>query len=79
MTISVPQQYRSDVATAARATGLSASVVAAQINDESGFNPTVTSPTGAMGIAQFEPQTWAEYGHGSAYNAGDAFKATPPT
>jgi hypothetical protein len=55
----VPAAYRSWVATAAAATGLPASVVAAQINDESGFNPNAVSSKGAQGIAQFEPGTWS--------------------
>lgn len=55
----VPAQYRGWVSTAARATGLPAGVVAAQINLESGFNPKAVSPAGAQGIAQFMPGTWA--------------------
>lgn len=71
----VPSQYVADVNNAAAATGLPAAVVAAQINDESGFQPGVTSSAGAQGIAQFLPSTFAAYGHGSAYNAQDAFAA----
>lgn len=57
--ISVPAQYQGWVNSASQGTGLPASVVAAQINMESGFNPKAVSPTGAQGIAQFEPGTWA--------------------
>lgn len=71
----VPAQYRADVARAAAQTGLPASVVAAQINDESGFNPRAVSSTGAQGIAQFEPGTWATWGHGSPFTPSDAFAA----
>lgn len=71
----VPSKYRSDVATASRKTGIPAAVVAAQIREESGFNPGAVSPTGAEGIAQFEPGTWSSWGHGSPFNAGDAFNA----
>ena len=65
----VPGAYDSWVSQAATGTGLPASVVAAQINLESGFNPAALSPTGAMGIAQFEPGTYAaEGGRGSAFD-----------
>jgi hypothetical protein len=72
-TVAIPAKYQSWVATAAKETGIPESVVAAQINLESGFNPNATSPTGAQGIAQFEPGTWHDEGcQGSAYNAADA-------
>jgi hypothetical protein len=71
----VPSQYVSYVDKAAAATGLPAAVVAAQINEESGFQPGVTSSAGAEGIAQFEPGTFASYGTGSPYNVADAFAA----
>jgi Transglycosylase SLT domain len=71
----VPGPYVGYVYSAAQATGMPASVVAAQINLESGFDPTAVSPTGAQGIAQFEPGTWAQYGSGSPDNPQDAFTA----
>ena len=71
----VPKQYQAMVNTAARALGISPAIVAAQINEESGFNPGAVSPTGAQGIAQFEPGTWASYGTGSPFNAANAFAA----
>lgn len=71
----VPSQYVSYVNAAAAATGLPAAVVAAQINDESGFNPNATSSAGAEGIAQFLPSTFKSYGTGSPYNTADAFAA----
>ena len=71
----VPSQYVTDVQNAAKASGLPASVVAAQINLESAFNPSAVSPTGAQGIAQFEPGTWATWGSGSPFNVSDAFTA----
>ena len=43
-------------------------MVAAQLAQESGWNPNATSPAGAQGIAQFMPATWATYGEG-----GDPF------
>jgi len=58
----VPSAYRGWVSTAAQATGLPASVVAAQIRQESGFQPSVRSSAGAVGIAQFLPSTYASVG-----------------
>lgn len=75
MAATVPAQYQQWVSSAAAGTGLPQSVVAAQINEESGFNPTVTSPAGAQGIAQIEPGTWAGLGiPGSPYNPQDALQ-----
>ncbi|MFF8809826.1 peptidoglycan DD-metalloendopeptidase family protein [Streptomyces omiyaensis] len=41
--------------------GLPASVLAAQIKQESGFNPKAGSEVGAQGIAQFMPGTWTTW------------------
>ncbi|VEG29992.1 Peptidoglycan endopeptidase RipA precursor [Actinomyces howellii] len=41
---------------------VSAPVIAAQIWTESKFDPLVGSPMGAQGIAQFMPETWADFG-----------------
>lgn len=38
------------------------SILAAQTEAESGWNPTATSAAGAQGIAQFTPNTWATWG-----------------
>lgn len=67
----VPSEYEFLIEDAARQTGIPYDVVAAQISLESGFKPNVFSPTGAYGIAQFEPGTWKEYGQGSFLNAGN--------
>jgi hypothetical protein len=75
LSTAIPRRYRKLASAAAQASGLPLKVVAAQIDDESGWNPRVTSPTGAEGIAQFEPGTWATWGHGDAYNPADAFPA----
>ncbi|MBH1934140.1 C40 family peptidase [Streptomyces sp. AV19] len=37
-------------------------IIAAQIEAESNWDPTVTSPVGAMGISQFMPGTWRDWG-----------------
>jgi cell wall-associated NlpC family hydrolase len=42
--------------------GISAPLLAAQIDAESGWNPSAVSPAGAEGIAQFLPATFATYG-----------------
>jgi len=68
----VPVSYRDWVQGAAQGTGLPAALVAAQIQVESHFNPNVTSPAGAQGIAQFMPTTFKAYGKGSPYNPTDA-------
>jgi Transglycosylase SLT domain len=60
---------------AAGVIGIPASVVAAQINEESGGNATAESSTGAQGVAQFEPGTWSSEGcTGSPDNVNDAMK-----
>jgi cell wall-associated NlpC family hydrolase len=41
---------------------LSPPLLAAQMYQESGFNPNAVSPVGAQGIAQFMPATWQIYG-----------------
>jgi cell wall-associated NlpC family hydrolase len=41
---------------------LTESVLAAQLYQESGFDPRAVSPVGAQGIAQFMPPTWAKHG-----------------
>lgn len=72
----VPKQYVTWVQQAARGTGLPASVVAAQIQDESGFDPNATSPTGAQGMAQVEPGTFKPLGiKGSPYDPAVAQQA----
>jgi hypothetical protein len=46
----------------AAAAGIPADLFVRQINQESGFNPNAVSSAGAIGIAQFEPGTAAQYG-----------------
>ena len=54
---------------AAQGTGLSESVVAAQVQVESNYDPGAISPAGAEGPYQFMPSTWATLG----FPAGQEF------
>ena len=58
----VPARFRSPILAAAMKWGVPASLMAAQIRAESGFDPNAVSPAGASGIAQFMPSTAAAYG-----------------
>jgi soluble lytic murein transglycosylase-like protein len=59
---SVPAAYARIIADAARTCPqVTAALLAAQINQESGFDPRSVSDTGAEGIAQFEPGTAASW------------------
>lgn len=62
--VSIPEQYRAAVEDAAGTAGLPVGIIAAQISQESSWNPQAQSPKGARGIAQFMPGTWAEWGNG---------------
>jgi soluble lytic murein transglycosylase-like protein len=53
----VPAVYEAPIARAASRWNVSASLLAAQLYAESGFNPFAVSPAGAQGIAQFMPGT----------------------
>lgn len=66
--VSVPNGWGPLVDAAANQAELPASLVAAQLAQESGWTPDTTSPVGAQGLAQFMPATWATYGNG-----GDPF------
>jgi len=59
----VPAAYAAAVSRAgASCPALSAPVLAAQIETESGWNPAAVSPKGAEGLGQFLPGTWATMG-----------------
>ena len=54
--------YRSLARQDAIEAGINPDLFERQIEDESGFNPSVVSPAGAVGIAQFMPSTAAGMG-----------------
>jgi soluble lytic murein transglycosylase-like protein len=59
----VPKEYRKSIRAAAKeCPELTPKLLAAQIDQESGFDPDAVSPAGAEGIAQFIPDTWAVWG-----------------
>lgn len=82
-THSVPTAYVSLIESAgSTCPQLSAPLLAAQIYQESGFNPKAVSPTNAQGIAQFEPGTWKTWsspadgdGLQNPFNPADAIPA----
>jgi soluble lytic murein transglycosylase-like protein len=54
--------YREEARRAAARYGLDPGVFERQIQQESGFNPTIRSPAGAVGIAQIMPATARGWG-----------------
>ncbi len=60
--VKVPGQYVSTIEEAAADNGIPASLLAALLSHESGFDPTAVSSAGAEGIAQFMPGTAAGMG-----------------
>jgi Transglycosylase SLT domain len=58
----------------AAAAGIDPDQFVRQINEESGFNPTIVSPTGAIGIAQIMPET-AKGWNVNPWNPTDSLKA----
>lgn len=59
----VPAEYEADVIRAGSiCPTVTPSIIAAQIEQESNWNPKAGSGAGAQGIAQFMPGTWAAHG-----------------
>lgn len=59
----IPAAYLDDVLRAGSiCPTVTPQVIAAQLEAESGFNPSAQSAAGAQGIAQFMPGTWAAHG-----------------
>jgi len=58
----VPERFAPMISAAAQRWNVGAALLAAQLKQESGFNPASVSPVGAAGIAQFMPATGRTYG-----------------
>jgi hypothetical protein len=71
----VPARFREAIARAAARWNVSASLLAAQLLAESGFDPFAVSPAGARGIAQFMPGTAVAYGLRDPFDAPAAIDA----
>lgn len=79
----VPDEYRADVRKAAKeCRAITPRLIAAQIEQESGWDPEAVSRRGAQGIAQFMPETWGAWGFdadrdGTAdpFNPADAIRS----
>ncbi len=71
----VPAKYEALVRRAAQTCpGITAPLLAAQLEAESGWNPDAVSPAGAQGLAQFMPGTWLGEGvDGNADGIRDPF------
>ncbi len=63
-----PSWWSSPVATAARATGIPAALLAAVVHVESQGKSRAVSPAGAMGLMQLEPRTAASLGVRNAFD-----------
>lgn len=71
----IPREWADDVVAAAEVSEFSPSVVAAQIQTESNWDPDAESPVGALGLAQFMPETWEIYGEGEITDPEDSIRA----
>ena len=71
----VPARYAPMLREAAQRWNVSATLLAAQIYAESGFNPFARSPAGAQGIAQFMPATARAFGLTNPFDAEQAIDA----
>lgn len=58
------QDFQPIIAAVADRLGWDPALLAAQAWAESGFNPTAKSGAGALGLMQFMPDTWREWGRG---------------
>jgi len=69
----VPAEFRQWIERAGKeCEEVSAPMIAAQIDAESGWNPKAKSPVGAQGLSQFMPGTWETWGVDAAGKDGSA-------
>ena len=71
----VPARFAPAINRAAQRWSVSATLLAAQIHAESGFNPFAVSPAGAQGIAQFMPGTARGMGLADPFDPVEAIDA----
>jgi transglycosylase-like protein with SLT domain/D-alanyl-D-alanine carboxypeptidase-like protein/putative Flp pilus-assembly TadE/G-like protein len=71
----VPARFAPAIARAAQRWSVSGALLAAQLYQESHFNPFAQSSAGAQGIAQFMPGTAAAYGLADPFDAERAIDA----
>jgi soluble lytic murein transglycosylase-like protein len=71
----VPARFAPAIARAAQRWSVAGALLAAQLYEESHFNPFARSSAGAQGIAQFMPGTAAAYGLGDPFDAERAIDA----
>ena len=71
----VPARFAPAISRAAQRWSVSATLLAAQLYAESGFNPFAVSPAGAQGIAQFMPGTARGMGLDDPFDPGAAIDA----
>jgi hypothetical protein len=71
----VPPRFRDTLVEAGEKWNVSAALLAAQLDAESGFNPFAVSPAGAEGIAQFMPGTASSYGLADPFDPVEAIDA----
>lgn len=71
----VPSRYAPVIGRAAQRWNVSAALLGAQLWQESGFNPFARSGAGALGIAQFMPDTARQYGLIDPYDSTAAIDA----
>ena len=71
----VPAAYREPLRRASSRWSVGAALLAAQLQQESGFDPRSVSSAGAQGIAQFMPGTGRSYGLSDPFDAPAAINA----
>jgi hypothetical protein len=71
----VPARFAPAIARAAQRWSVSGALLAAQLYEESHFNPFARSAAGALGIAQFMPATAAGYGLADPFDSERAIDA----